>query len=120
MTRLRSPFGARLEYELSRVGSTQQQFATQIGVSQQTVSKWITGETTPRLRHVPRIETLLDVHPGTLSSLLFAPPEALEPNAARVHEPASMAGLQRKIGSLTSDELAKVDLFIDEIFHHRP
>lgn len=114
----RSPFGTRLEQEMLRIGATQQRFAQLVGVSQQTVSKWITGETTPRIRLLPKIEQLLEVPIGTLSSLLFAPPEA--PGSAVDGKPkVSLAGLQRKLNSLTADEIAEVDLYIDRIFHNR-
>lgn len=114
-----TPFGARLEQELLRVGATQQSFARQVGVSQQTVSKWITGETTPRLRHLPNIEALLGVTAGALSSLLFEPRPSTPPERTTKRNPASVAALQRKLGSLTTSELSAVDLYIDELFHNR-
>ena len=113
----RSPFGARLEQELLRAGATQQAFARLIGVSQQTVSKWTTGETTPRFRHLPQIERVLEVSPGTLSSLLFAPTEA--PATGGTDPVVSLAALQRKLNSLSREEIAEVDLFIDGLFHNR-
>jgi len=117
--RISTPFGDRLEVELDHAGLTQQQFATEVGVSQQTVSKWITGETTPRFRHLPRIEEVLGVAPGTLSPLLFAPRGAPEADHPADRSAALVAGLQRKVSELSADELARVETYVDRIFKHR-
>jgi len=117
--RTSTPFGERLELELTRVGLTQQQFATEIGVSQQTVSKWITGETTPRFRHLPHIEEVVGVPVGSLSPLLFAPHDAPPPLPRHPRTPTSVAALRRKMNGLTSAELAEVASFVDGIFKNR-
>jgi transcriptional regulator with XRE-family HTH domain len=60
-------FGAWLEREIERAGMNKSGFATVVGTSHTTVSKWITGERVPRDKYIPKIARALglaeaDVH----------------------------------------------------------
>lgn len=115
----RTPFGIRLEQELIRHGLTQAELATSLGVSQQTVSKWIIGETAPRRRHVPVLEEMFGVERGEFATLFFAQLGALPPPEARKPPRTSVAALAKKLSRLSADELLRVESYIDGLFDNR-
>ena len=54
---------------------TQKELASQVGVSYQTVQTWEAGKSQPRLRHIPKLATALQVEPEALLNML-TPAEA--------------------------------------------
>ncbi|GAA1528967.1 helix-turn-helix transcriptional regulator [Kribbella lupini] len=52
------PFGAWLEAVLARQGLSQEAAAQQVGVSVRTISRWLHGDTEPRLRDLRRVHAV--------------------------------------------------------------
>lgn len=112
----RSPFGSRLEDQLVRHGLVQADLAERIGVSQQTVSKWITGETFPRPKLLPLIEEAAGTQPGELSQLIFGSTAGV---ARPPRAPSDLAALSKKLTRLHPEELARVEAYVDGLFDSR-
>ncbi|MCU1453100.1 MAG: helix-turn-helix protein [Acidimicrobiales bacterium] len=113
----RSRFGAHLEDLLVRHGLVQADLAKRVGVSQQTVSKWITGETLPRPKLVPLLEEAIGVEPGELGRFLYGGPNGSA--RAFVVPKSDLAALSRKLSRLEPAELARVEAYIDGLFDSR-
>lgn len=104
---------------MARAGLNQADLADALGVAQQTVSKWIIGETAPRRRHLPRIETLLDLPRGTMATLLFASDD-MPIDLPKPSRPVpTIAALRRKLSALSTEELARVEAYVDGVFDSR-
>jgi len=54
-----SPFSEQLRYFRERAGFTQEQLAPQIGVVTRTVSRWETGQITPKVRELQALAEIL-------------------------------------------------------------
>lgn len=93
--------GRRIEERLADLGITQAELATRLGVYQQTVSKWIKGETSPRPRRLRIIEQLLELGEGELLAVAFKedhdPPPAALGTASR---PPTLAMVERRLNAL--------------------
>lgn len=59
-------FAAKLQQAMTDRGLTQATIASSLGMSQQGVSKWLTGETLPRHSTARRLDELLRLGPGTV------------------------------------------------------
>lgn len=57
---------ARAKELKRRHGTTQEEIAEKVGVSQGTLSGWLNKLRTPRLSQLPKLEAALDLPPGTL------------------------------------------------------
>ncbi|MCU1499450.1 MAG: helix-turn-helix protein [Acidimicrobiales bacterium] len=113
----RSRFGAHLEDLLVRHGLVQADLAKRVGVSQQTVSKWITGETLPRPKLVPLLEEAIGVESGELGRFLFGGPNGS--SRSLVVPKSDLSALSRKLSRLDPNELARVEAYIDGLFDAR-
>lgn len=61
-----------LEAWRKRAGKTQGELAAPLGVTQQTISGWESGASTPSVRHLAEIGRILDVPPSELGAALLA------------------------------------------------
>jgi transcriptional regulator with XRE-family HTH domain len=69
----RNVLGETIARRLDEMGLTQAGLAKQLDVYQQTVSKWIRGETVPRPSAVRKMEDALGYSRGALLSLVLDP-----------------------------------------------
>lgn len=103
-------FSTRLRTELDRSRLSQAELARRIGVSQQTVSKWLSGETQPRLKLVPRLAQALDVTAVELSASLVSTnghrPDLSEERDWR------LTALVDRLRHLTPAQLARVEAYV--------
>lgn len=102
-----SVLGRRIEERLAELGMTQADLAIRLGVYQQTVSKWIKGETTPRPKRLRSIEQLLELDAGELLAVAFDEDHDPPPAAAPTARPTRYAVLDRRLTVLEEkmDEL---------------
>jgi hypothetical protein len=59
-----TPFARWLQEALVRGGVSHVYVARQVGVSPKTISRWVTGETSPRLKHLPLLRELFGPLPA--------------------------------------------------------
>lgn len=96
-------FGTWLKTRMTELGLTQQQVADAIGVRQQTVSKYLTGDEIPRTERVEHLATVLhvsvfDVLDAVTASIGFSPPEPgdVEARLARLQRAEEEVGRLRR------------------------
>lgn len=106
----RTALAERLRVELRASGISQAALAEQVGVSQQTVSKWLTAETQPRPKLLGSIARALGIDATDLSAALVAD-ETEPPSADRLTE-MRIAALDRRIRELNPDQLSRVEAYV--------
>jgi transcriptional regulator with XRE-family HTH domain len=111
----RTLFRARF-YELRELGEiTQESLADRVGVSQGTVSSWLTGSKEPRLKRLTKIEQALGLPPNTLVASKTA--EHQQPFVAALLDvpaiEAALIGLEqaRAAGTLPADTATQARIF---------
>jgi transcriptional regulator with XRE-family HTH domain len=105
----RSLFADRLRTELRALRLSQAALAEQLGVSQQTVSKWLTGETQPRVKLLPALAEALGMEPTDLSAALVA---RAEPKSLDEAMELRVAALDRRIRDLTPAQMDRLEAYI--------
>ncbi|WCO66377.1 helix-turn-helix transcriptional regulator [Iamia majanohamensis] len=105
-----SAFSTRLRGELAASGLSQAELARRVGVSQQTVSKWLAAETQPRIKVVPLLAEALDLSPTELSATLVSANGAGAFVAST--DDARVAALVHRIRSLAPAQLARVEAYV--------
>ncbi|MBI2710467.1 MAG: helix-turn-helix transcriptional regulator [Actinobacteria bacterium] len=105
-----TPLGDLLRTALRVAGLSQTQLAKSVGVSQQTVSKWLTGETQPRPRLINSLAGALGVDPTDLSAALVATEDA--PLAPQRAKDVRVAALDRRIRDLSPDQLERLEAYV--------
>lgn len=108
-TMARTPFSARLRGELAASGLSQAELARQIGVSQQTVSKWLGAETQPRIKLLPALADALQLSTTDLSATLVSCNGSTPPLHA---EEERVIALTRRLRRLDPVQLAQVEAYI--------
>lgn len=103
-------FSTRLRAELTGSGLSQAELARRVGVSQQTVSKWLSAETQPRLKLVPRLARALDLSATDLSATLVALNG--HDHASPCTEDPRVAALVHRIRQLGPGQLARVEAYV--------
>lgn len=91
------------------LGLSQADVASRVGVRQQTVSKWLTGETQPRVKLLPALADTLGLEPTDLSTALVpAPAESSgdEPSDLRV------TAFSRRIRDLSPDQMDRLEAYL--------
>lgn len=106
----RTALAERLRAELRASGISQAALAEQVGVSQQTVSKWLTAETQPRPKLLTSLARALGIDPTELSATLVAD-DAAPPSADRLTE-MRVAALDRRIRDLPPEQLGKLEAYV--------
>lgn len=105
----RTLFADRLRTELRRSHMSQTTLAERVGVSQQTVSKWLNGETQPRLKVLPALADALGIEPADLSATLVEgtglppPDETIE---------RRVAAIDRRVRNLTPGQLDRLEAYL--------
>ncbi len=105
-----SAFSTRLRGELAANGLSQAELARRVGVSQQTVSKWLSAETQPRLKLVPTLAHALEISPTELSATLVSTNGAAAMAAASDDE--RLVALVHRIRVLAPAQLARVEAYV--------
>lgn len=105
----RSLFADRLRTELRGLRLSQAALAEQLGVSQQTVSKWLTGETQPRVKLLPALAEALGMEPTDLSAALVA---RAEPKTLDEAMELRVAALDRRIRDLTPAQMDRLEAYV--------
>jgi len=91
------------------LGLSQLDVASRVGVRQQTVSKWLTGETQPRVKLLPAVAEVLGLEPTDLSAALVPPADTGtgdEPSDLRV------TAFSRRIRELSPEQLDRLDAYL--------
>jgi transcriptional regulator with XRE-family HTH domain len=91
------------------LGLSQKSVAARVGVSQQTVSKWLTGETQPRVKLLPALADALSLDPTELSAALVAADEPVPGDAA---SELRLAALDRQIRDLTPAQMDQLEAYV--------
>ena len=105
----RSLFADRLRRQLRSKKLSQAALAAHLGVSQQTVSKWLSGETQPRVKLLPALAEALGMDPTDLSAALVA---RAEPRNLDEAMELRVAALDRLIRDLDLDQMDRVEAYI--------
>ncbi|CAN5639902.1 MAG: helix-turn-helix transcriptional regulator [Iamia sp.] len=108
-TMARTPFSACLKGELEASGLSQAQLARQVGVSQQTVSKWLGAETQPRIKLLPALAQALQLSTTELSATLVSYNGSSQPLHA---EEERLVALTRRLRRLDPMQLAQVEAYV--------
>lgn len=106
----RTALAERLRAELRASGISQAALAERVGVSQQTVSKWLTAETQPRPKLLGALARALGVDATDLSATLVAD-DGEPPSSDRLLE-MRLAALQRRLRELSPAELDRVEAYL--------
>lgn len=88
---------------------SQAALANRLGVSQQTVSKWLTGETQPRVKLLPTLAEALGLEPTDLSAALVA---QAEPKTLDEETELRVAALERRIRDLAPEHLDRLEAYL--------
>lgn len=72
----RASFGRALQRARAECGLSQRELAGALGVSQASVSQWLTGQSAPRPSRIADLERVLRLAPNTLGWHLGSPPDA--------------------------------------------
>lgn len=88
---------------------SQATLADRLGVSQQTVSKWLAGETQPRVKLLPALAEALGMDPTDLSAALVA---RTEPKTLDEATELRVAALDRLIRDLDDAQMDRVEAYI--------
>ncbi len=91
------------------LGLSQIDVANRVGVRQQTVSKWLTGETQPRVKLLPALAETLGLEPTDLSTALVPPPPA-----AGADEPSDLriTAFSRRIRELSPAQMDRLEAYL--------
>lgn len=103
---VRVTLAERLTELLRTYGYSQATVAEAVGVTQQTVARWVHGTHTPGPRHLPKLETFLGVPVGHLSALVSGV-DLPAPSGVRIPP------------DLTAAELAAVQAYVDLLVRAR-
>lgn len=91
------------------LGLSQKAVAIRIGVSQQTVSKWLTGETQPRVKLLPALADALSLDATELSAALVAVDEPVSQDTA---SELRLAALDRQIRDLSPAQMDQLEAYV--------
>ncbi|HMJ75412.1 MAG TPA: helix-turn-helix transcriptional regulator [Iamia sp.] len=105
----RAPLAELLREQMLLLGLSQADVATQVGVRQQTVSKWLTGETQPRVKLLPALAVTLGLEPTDLSTALV-PPVGDRP--ADETSELRITAFSRRIRELSPGQMDQLDAYL--------
>lgn len=129
------PVATAISTARKRKGWTQGELAEQLGIRQQSVSKWESGVSKPDGVLVVRLNTLLAFEPEEVRMLMaeywpggdiddnrFFLDVGQQPGGPFTGSASSdhLAGLDGKIQQATDDERAKLEAYLDGLFAARP
>lgn len=105
----RPPLAELLRDQMRLLGLSQLDVAEKVGVRQQTVSKWLTGETQPRVKLLPALAETLGLEPTDLSTALVPPPAddgGDQPSDLRI------TAFSRRIRELSPDQMDRLEAYL--------
>lgn len=105
----RPPLAELLRDQMRLLGLSQVDVATRVGVRQQTVSKWLTGETQPRVKLLPSLAETLGLEPTDLSTALVPPTptdEGGQPSDLRI------TAFSRRIRELSPGQMDRLEAYL--------
>jgi transcriptional regulator with XRE-family HTH domain len=105
----RAPLAELLREQMLLLGLSQADVATHVGVRQQTVSKWLTGETQPRVKLLPALADTLGLEPTDLSTALV-PPVGDRP--ADETSELRITAFSRRIRELSPDQMDLLEAYL--------
>lgn len=108
-TQARPPLAELLRDQMRLLGLSQADVATRVGVRQQTVSKWLTGETQPRVKLLPALADTLGLEPTHLSTALVPP--RVEPDLEEVSE-VRVAAFARRMRDLSPEQMDRLEAYL--------
>ena len=111
----REHFARALQRARSECGLSQRQLAAALGVSQASVSQWITGQSAPKPARLVELERVLRLPPNVLARLLGYSPSD-EPDSKPVMTVAEAAEADPRLGEREQRILAAV---YRELVHQR-
>ena len=112
----RKHFARALQRARSECGLSQRQLATALGVSQASVSQWLTGQSAPKPGRLADLERVLRLSPNALARHLgYLPRE--EPDPKSVMTVAEAAEADPRLGEREQRILTAV---YRELVHQRP
>ena len=100
----------RLRDEMRANHLSQAAVAQRVGVSQQTVSKWLTGETQPRPKLFQALADVLGIDARDLTATLVAPAD--RPLTLDEAIEQRLAVLDRRIRDLTPEQLHRLEAYV--------
>lgn len=112
----RTALAERLRAELRASAISQAELAHRVGVSQQTVSKWLTAETRPRPKLLTALARALGVDPTELSATLVA--DDHPPTPDRLLD-MRVSALNRRMRDLEPEHLARVEAYVRGLLDSR-
>jgi transcriptional regulator with XRE-family HTH domain len=116
-TPARPPLAELLRDQMRLLGLSQADVAARVGVRQQTVSKWLTGETQPRVKLLPALADTLGVTPADLSTALVAPTE--EPDPEELSE-LRVTAFARRVRDLTPEQMDVLEAYLRGLMDGSP
>lgn len=105
----RAPLAELLREQMLLLGLSQADVASQVGVRQQTVSKWLTGETQPRVKLLPALAETLGLEPTDLSTALV-PPVGDRPDDETSE--LRITAFSRRIRELSPGQMDQLDAYL--------
>jgi transcriptional regulator with XRE-family HTH domain len=88
----REHFARALQRARSECGLSQRQLAAALGVSQASVSQWLTGQSAPKPRRIAELERVLRLTPNTLARYLgYLPADETAPKSVMTVVEAAQA-----------------------------
>jgi transcriptional regulator with XRE-family HTH domain len=104
-----APLAELLREQMLLLGLSQADVASQVGVRQQTVSKWLTGETQPRVKLLPALAETLGLEPTDLSTALVPP--VRDRSADEVSE-LRVTAFSRRIRELSPGQMDLLEAYL--------
>lgn len=106
-------FAQTVRGALEKKGWSQAELGRRIGVAQQSVNKWMAGETRPSPRRLGQIEEALDLDPGSLIVMVgYAAPNQ---TITRYTPAAKSADLPDKISRLAPEDRQMIERLVDRV-----
>lgn len=105
----RAPLAELLRDQMRLLGLSQADVAGRVGVRQQTVSKWLTGETQPRVKLLPALAETLSMESTGLSMALVPPTEEPTPEEAAEVRVAAFA---RRMRDLSPEQMDRLEAYL--------
>lgn len=105
----RAPLADLLRDQMRLLGLSQADVAGRVGVRQQTVSKWLTGETQPRVKLLPALADTLALESTDLSMALVPP--TVEASPEELSE-LRVTALARRMRDLTPEQMDRLEAYM--------
>lgn len=105
----RAPLAELLRDQMRLLGLSQADVAGRVGVRQQTVSKWLTGETQPRVKLLPALADTLGLEPTDLSMALVPPTVESSPEEL---SDLRVTAFARRMRELSPEQMDRLEAYM--------